>query len=259
MRFAIRDDDVSYFTEPESLKRIYHGIWETIPISFAVIPFIQGANFVPKGFSKQKRYPVGRNNELVKLLKKKISQGRASIMLHGYTHRWDYDGHEFEIDDDLYEKVKEGKQYLEKVFDTEVKSFVAPNHAFSRKGMKAVIDNGLSIVGSPGIMDRPVLFDMRYILNMKKLILFRLFHDSDIRYPFPIKFKNHKELYCYGIRPYKPKEIDYGLRYCKKRNGVFCLGIHNHSLGDRITVLRDIVKKTEEIGAEYCTVDEAFE
>ena len=39
MKFAIRDDDTSFFTRPEQLLRVYEGIWDRVPVSLSVVPF----------------------------------------------------------------------------------------------------------------------------------------------------------------------------------------------------------------------------
>ena len=39
MKFAIRDDDTSFFTRPEQLLRVYQGIWDRAPVSLSVVPF----------------------------------------------------------------------------------------------------------------------------------------------------------------------------------------------------------------------------
>jgi hypothetical protein len=39
MRFAIRDDDTNYFTQPEQLARVYGAVWEVCPVSLSVVPF----------------------------------------------------------------------------------------------------------------------------------------------------------------------------------------------------------------------------
>jgi len=31
MKFAIRDDDTSYFTSPEQIERVYGDIWTDVP------------------------------------------------------------------------------------------------------------------------------------------------------------------------------------------------------------------------------------
>jgi hypothetical protein len=43
MKFAIRDDDVSFFTKPMELESLYKDLWEkNIPISFAVKFLVAG-------------------------------------------------------------------------------------------------------------------------------------------------------------------------------------------------------------------------
>ena len=37
-RLLIRDDDLSYFTEPARLESLFDGIWDKTPVHFAVIP-----------------------------------------------------------------------------------------------------------------------------------------------------------------------------------------------------------------------------
>jgi hypothetical protein len=260
MKFAIRDDDISYFTIPRNLNKIYKGIWETIPISFAVIPFLHGSvHFTPDKYKKDKKYPVGENKALVRFLKEKIRQGKASILLHGYSHRWKKEGHEFDIDNNLFEKVKEGKEYLTNVFDTKVTCFVAPNHAFSKKGMKAVIENKLNIVGSPAVRHRPLFFSWGHISNMAKLTLFRIYHIPGIKYPYPLNFHTHRELYCYSLTPFNYEDLKRGFEFSRKKDGVFCVATHSNTISHKgLSNLRNLVKKSMEAEADYVTVDSAL-
>lgn len=267
MKFAIRDDDISYFSNPGFIKRIYKGIWETVPISFAVIPFIHGSvRIVPEAYKKDRVYPVAENTLLVRLLKKKIREGTASIMLHGYSHEKGKRG-EFYTDSDLYQKVKEGKEYLESTFDTRIKNFVAPNHAISKKGMDAVIKNKLNIVGSPGLKDRPIFWKWKHVKNITKTLFFRLFHESTIRYPYPLDFGTHKELYSYGIvESTKEDDIKRGMDFSSKNDGVFCITIHTSAfcrnnqliLDRRHEMLKNIVEKSRTLDAEYVSIDDVL-
>ena len=68
--------------------------------------------------------------------------------MHGYSHKDYKHGHEFEVGDNLYKKVKEGKKYLEGTFGVEIKTFVPPHNTLSKEGMKAIIANKLNILGS---------------------------------------------------------------------------------------------------------------
>ena len=42
MKFAIRDDDTCYFTDPADLERVYHDVWEQVPVCLATVPFAIG-------------------------------------------------------------------------------------------------------------------------------------------------------------------------------------------------------------------------
>ncbi len=258
LRFAVRDDDISYFTTPSSLEKAFGLLWkEDVPVSFAVIPFIKANTmFLPERKRDGKLYPVGGNSKLVSFLKNKIDEDKASIMMHGYCHRHYNNGYEFEVDDNLHDKVREGKEHLEQAFDTEVRSFVAPNHAFSRQGMKAVIDNGLNIVGAPSITARPKSFRPRHIANMARLALFRKRHDS-IRYPYPLDYGSHRELYCYGIiNSTKPGELINGLRYSRSSDGCFCVTVHSVTLNPyKRGLLEKAFRESQRLGSKYVSVD----
>lgn len=259
MYFAIRDDDISYFTRPNNLKKIYREIWDTIPISFAVIPFLHGSvKFIPKEYQKDKKYPIGKNKILVKFLKEMIVNEKASIMLHGYSHRLSCFGHEFDIDDNLFEKVKEGKEYLENTFDIKIKSFVAPNHSLSKRGMEAVIKNKLNIVGSPSLSHRPILKNWNYIKNILMLSFFRIFNGPGIRYPYPIKFKTHKELYCYSIVPsVNYRELYKGLSFSNEKKGIFCAAIHSTTINKKnLDLLKNLFNISKRFDVKYVTIDD---
>jgi hypothetical protein len=42
MKFAIRDDDLNYFFNPEVIENNYRDIWDICSISMSVVPFIKG-------------------------------------------------------------------------------------------------------------------------------------------------------------------------------------------------------------------------
>ena len=42
MKVAIRDDDACYFTAPGSLERVYHDVWDRVPVCLATVPFAIG-------------------------------------------------------------------------------------------------------------------------------------------------------------------------------------------------------------------------
>ena len=38
MKFALRDDDTSFFTEPGKLEAVYGDVWDRVPVLLAVVP-----------------------------------------------------------------------------------------------------------------------------------------------------------------------------------------------------------------------------
>jgi len=173
MRFALVDHDTNYFTKPEQLESVYRKIWDKIPISLSVVPFhaCTKSRAIPREYWQGNRiFPIGGNKELVEFLKRKISENKISILMHGYNHRDYENGYEFEVGDRLYEKVKEGKKYLQELFEVEIKTFAPPHNSLSKEGMKAVIANKLNILGSFSFRPSRRPFEMKnfqYFLKRK--------------------------------------------------------------------------------------------
>lgn len=231
MKFAIRDDDINYFTKPEMLEGIYSDVWNICPISLAVIPFVGSMKspFVPENCrNKNKEYPIGENQDLVVYLKQKIKENKVSIMLHGYNHK-DNNGYEFadEKKNERYfiEKIKKGKEYLEKIFCTEVTTFVPPHNVVSKQALKAIskLKLNLSIVVSFHFNKRP--WNFITLINFLKRRIFKLKYKCEP--PFVFDFKSHKEVRCVPLTPIVNFEFlkqNFDIAY--KFNGVFCLSTH---------------------------------
>lgn len=229
IKFAIRDDDINYFTKPEELEGIYKNIWDKIPISLAVVPFqsCTKTGAVPeKHWNGNEVFPIENNNELVSFLKGKIRENKVSIMLHGYSHKDYKNGHEFGAGENLHEKVKEGRTYLENLFSVKIKTFVPPHNFLSKKGLSAVISNGLNILGSFSFSLNSRPFELNNVVNFIKRKSFQL-KNKCFYYPFPIKFINHSELDCFSLisstdfdtlRQRFELAVNYG--------GNFCLALH---------------------------------
>ena len=63
MKVALRDDDTCYFTSPETLERVYHDVWDRLPVCLATVPFAIG--YERKGIPEEhwhsgESFPLGR-------------------------------------------------------------------------------------------------------------------------------------------------------------------------------------------------------
>ena len=82
MKVALRDDDTSYFTDPERLDRVYHDVWDRLPVCLAVVPQAMGFadKAIPERYWQSHRaYPLEENPAIVARLKELTAAGRVTI------------------------------------------------------------------------------------------------------------------------------------------------------------------------------------
>jgi len=262
MKFILRDDDTCYFTKPEELSKAFGNLWDTIPVSLAVVPFVGKGlkTVVPKNYwESNKIFPVGENKELVLFLKKLLKEKKICLMLHGYSHQDFPKGYEFVAGDNLYQKVKKGKEYLENIFETKITTFVPPHNAVSEKGWKAVIKNGLNI---SGIHNFPHFSRLKYPYYWPIFFKKCFFKPkTGYSYPYPIDFKDHKEIPYFSLsEKLSFEKIKKAFNAVYKKNGVFCLATHYTSLQEKNIykgllekLLKEIKKKSD---VKFITINE---
>ena len=93
MKFAIRDDDTSFFTKPEELEKAYDFV-QNGPVSLSVVPYtvpIHRDDVFPYGRGNAAlphvSYPLSGNTVLVDYLREAVKTGKYDILLHGYSHQ----------------------------------------------------------------------------------------------------------------------------------------------------------------------------
>lgn len=149
---CLRDDDTNFFTSIEELRTAYGPYWGVIPITLAVIPFAHGSerkifdveipyekkfenlrlweqNATAAELSEyHKLYPVGDNKELVHELTAMAAKGVIEIAQHGVYHRYTELGAELLGDRMSFTALRDGKEYLEKVFGVKVQTLIPPGN-----------------------------------------------------------------------------------------------------------------------------------
>ena len=89
---AIRDDDTSYWTDPDDLDYIYGKyIRQGIKLSLAVVPESYRLVFPGdrrKFYIVKEKHFVYENKRLVDYLRPYVLSGQIEIMLHGYDHSY---------------------------------------------------------------------------------------------------------------------------------------------------------------------------
>lgn len=253
----IRDDDLSYWTNPDDIEKIYKPLFDRkIKISFATIPFavqmFNAGNFDTFYQDENNSTAIGENQDIVDYIKEKIDDGLVEIMLHGYNHLYSFecDGviktatkenlqklrdlnkkinflgeYNYQNYQTLNRKTKEGKEYLEDIFKVNIKNFVPPSNQIGKSGIKAIINNNLNLSGLIGRKyNREVT--LKGLLTYLERVKFS-FKISGITYPKVANYGKHKELVGYALTPSTNwKKYASQLKYCLDNNLPFQVATH---------------------------------
>jgi hypothetical protein len=234
MKFAIRDDDTNYFTQPEQLEGVYGAVWERCPVSLSVVPFhaCTRTGAIPQTHWRGERtFPIGDNRALVRYLRERIAAGQVSINQHGYAHR-DYPaGYEFEAGEDLARKVREGKRYLEDLFGVEVSAFVPPHNALSRRGWEAVLQSYRRLLGPLPHKPSRRPWHPRNAINFLRWRWFCWRRTGrwgpTVAYPSALDYGRYREFICTTLTPrVSLAHLEAGFGAAQEAGGSFCLATH---------------------------------
>ena len=235
MKVALRDDDACYFTAPESLERVYHDVWDRVPVCLATVPFAIGyerAGIPREHWRSGEAFPLEQNTPLVAFLKDALARGRATIALHGYTHQDYPDGYEFQAAPDPDHRVQDGLRCLKATLDTRVSIFVPPHNALSKRGLAAISRAGLNLLGS-FLSFRPSMrpWDRTTLKNWWRVRRFRAAAGKTkadrFVYPYVLRYRRHAEFGCHSLVPDTTlADLVSGFEEARRAGGDFCLATH---------------------------------
>lgn len=235
MKFAIRDDDTCYFTDPTELERVYHDVWDQVPICLATVPFAIGyerAGIPAEHWHDGEAFALERNAALTEFLRSLVGSRRATIALHGYTHQDYRDGFEFQAAPDPDRRVRDGLRYLRETLSMKISIFVPPHNALSRRGLAAVGAAGLNILGS-FLSFRPSMrpWDRMTPANWIRVTRFRRRTGRTKRdrlvYPHVLRYADHAEFGCHSLIPGTTvEELTAAFDEARRAGGDFCLATH---------------------------------
>ena len=270
-RLAIRDDDISFWTNPKDIIDVYGELLNSgISLSFAVIPesyrLCHPGNRKKFYVSKEKRM-IYENRELIKFLTPFVKSGQIEIMLHGYDHSYyiELDKKIVFLDEDvrhtignIYPKkiipellfkdtktidqeILRGKKILEETFETTVNTFVPPSNAIKASAVKIVAKNGMNISGT--ITNRfNRSFDFYSISIFIKKILWKL-RGNSFSYPYEMRYRRHSEITGFSFTP--KTNIEHFLRSfdkCMSKNCDFTIATHYWELIENPILKKEYLK-----------------
>lgn len=252
MRFALRDDDTNYFTQPAQLEACYEGVWETVPPTLCLISKVKGnwEYWVHEIYKSRQAtdwlawkkddtaHAIEDNAPLVQFLKQQYKRGKIDIAFHAKYHRNEDEtlpteqatnyvrGAEFFTDRHLASYIKEEINHLNQLLGCNISVFTPPQNLLSLQGYRAVLEAGLNICGG-GISFTKKEKDLRGLLNIAKQGLFKMLHrGSD--YPRALRYTKHTEIpYHYPLQPTtKLETLIKQFEMVRKFDGDFVLSTH---------------------------------
>jgi len=270
MKFALRDDDTSYFTAPEDLERVYGDVWDRVPVCLAVVPFTVGypRPGIPEAeWRSGRRFPLADNPALVEWLRARITERRVTIALHGCTHEDYPDGFEFQRAPDPDRRIAEGRAYLERLLDTAIRVFVPPHNALSKRGLDAVRRAGLNVLGSfLSFMPAHRTWEASTLPNWWRVQQFRRAtgrtRADAMVYPWPLRYERHAEFGCHGLIPATTfDDLAGALDEARRVGGDFCLATHHWEVDGRMKdILHRVLDRAAAIpGLRFVSAEELFE
>jgi hypothetical protein len=259
MKFVIRDDDVNYFSKPSDIIRWYDDIFtQAIPVGFAAIPFVKpsGDKYPIPMPATDEEYPISKNTELLDYIK---SNSLIEILQHGTTHETKDEVFEYQREKDFLEDIKRGKTELEAAFDRQVSVFVPPHDWVGASGVLAIEASHMNIIRGRGTGLRNIIFRPAYFVNFCRMFAFKFlqaWHGDVPAYPFVLDFGKHKEACSYRL---EDTDVFDGLEYVYKKNGVFVVVAHVHTLTlEKKERLMKLISRARELGAEFVRPSELF-
>ncbi|MBI4981954.1 MAG: DUF2194 domain-containing protein [Candidatus Omnitrophica bacterium] len=267
MDILLRDDDINYFTTPEELQDAWGWYFNQkgAKLNFAIIPFVSPVEFCKTGTNEE---TIGKNSRLVDYLKERIKENKVEIILHGYSHASSGKRFEFESNNsqELSEKIKKGKAYLEELFGIKINSFVPPHNAISAAGLKEVSRNNLNLLAAVPLNPLKVGFSFKKQSAYLKRLIFSITHKKILKgkfiYPNLQILHNIQQLDCFNFLPelFTPQELFNFIKCVKEAKGIFCLSVHYWQLNESArSKLEETFKLIQSLkDTRFCFASEIF-
>ncbi len=270
MRFAIRDDDTSYFTQPDELDRLWGEFLPEVPVSLAVVPvslepfhlgdperFYQGAD----------QHALGANPDLVAWLREHLRKKSIAVMCHGYSHEYkrrgprlleqEYIWKPFER---LSRETAEGKLQLEATLGTPINTFVPPGNGISSAGLDAVRSSYANLLTTfPLRRPHDLKLDWPHLAAYGRRLYYQLRHG--MANPFGEELRGMRLIPSVSVTDQASwEEIRDKLLLCHRLNADFIAAVHYWEVDQRLKdLIWRLIDLAQKLKCEFRTCPEMFE
>jgi hypothetical protein len=270
MRFAIRDDDTSYFTRPEELDTLWGPFLPHVPISLAVVPVsLEPFHLGDPALFYQGReqHALKANTELVAWIKDHIRDGSVAVMCHGYSHEYRRTGprhleqeYVWKPFERLRRETMEGKRLLEATLGCPISTFVPPGNGISGAGLAAVrpcFSNVLTTL--PLRRPHDLRLDWPHLRAYTSRLYYQLRHG--IANPFGEDLRGLRLIPSVSVTERASwEEIRDKFLLCHRLNANFIAAVHYWEVDQRLKdLLWRLVDLAQRLNCEFRTCPEMFD
>ena len=223
---AIRDDGLSFFSQPAEIEALYGSILPRVPVSFGCLSHTAA----PKSLA------LADNRRLVDYLRHLLEKRQCELMVHGHTHEYRHPYGRGQAESlnksvtQLKEEIAASRDYLANLFGLRPRVFAPRQNTSSRAAAEAAAAAGLDLCAQLSwFPDRP--WSYRYIYRYQQCWAYRLAHRRP--YPFALDFGTHRELVSYTLADIRDFDhVMSCLRACAEEDAPFVVATHHWQLSE---------------------------
>lgn len=283
--FSIRDDDINFFTNVESLQRFYEPKFEWLRPTLCVTPragYIYNCirkkefelidsrskfEFAKKMMNEDKTlsnvfHNIYDNDKLIKVLQEWVREGLVEIALHGITHNPGDFAYECELDNVSEVLLKKEIYELEKAVGTKITLFSPPNNSMSKYWVNLVSRCGMNIVHSAGLRPNEILINLNSVLSTVKIASVFFLTRKKRRVLHPLDYGGFKLMPSYPTSPISNNKMLFKqMDFVNARGGFFVLATHSYCFeNDRVFMdeVSELVFYAKKIGFNFKTISQGI-
>lgn len=277
--FAIRDDDINYFSSIETINRVYTIDMPFIIPSLCITPragsiyreiLLNESNLLTKAsklkFSTDNHDRLNsythdwRNNTgLVDCLLSLLARG-GEIVMHGITHDPSATGFECESPAPNLETIMRFKEEIESTLGTKLNVFSPPNNSINGQWLKLLKSCQLDLVTSVGVRPSECGWPFDGIISMLRILPKHILSSGNDRAWCVCKYKGVKTIQSYPISKFsKENDVIRALRNAKLNDKDFVLAIHSYQFNEPgwlYELFKSICFEAKKLGYKFGTLSD---
>ncbi len=269
MRFAIRDDDTSFYTKPEKLERVWGRILPYAPVSLAITPFALRATHLGdpvRFYQGPDSGPLAENTELTGWIGQHLRAGRVSVMCHGATHEYRRTGprtlvpeYVWKPADRIGTETIRARRHLEETLGVPVHTFVPPGNGISRPSIEAIRPHFKRLIASVSLRRvSDFLVGSDFAAMAARRVYFQLRYG--IVNPFGGSTGGMRLLPSFPITAATEwSELERQFHLCARLGADFIAGVHYWEVhGNVAGILHRLLDTASAAGCDFCPCDALF-